>query len=196
MFSKKSQDKLIIDRRDVLMTLGAGAAISLCPSILKASAALDFEWERGIDASAPQGQAQTVSLEGVTSVDVANLQPGDVLVVQRDAAGNAAYENLNFKQNIAILYRTDEQIALAANDESKSPQADADRVTDPRYLVVDLLCPHRDWAVGISPHGELPFNCMKHNSKFDTSGRAFDGRADNNLKIPDYTISGTVITFT
>ena len=79
------------------------------------------------------------------------------------------------------------------------PQADAERVQKPEWLIVVGVCTH----LGCVPVGNKPTDergefggwfCPCHGSNFDTSGRIRKGPAPTNLPVPDYEfLSDTVI---
>ena len=133
----------------------------------------------------PTGQTAILDLNASNAVDVAVLQPGEMVVVSLAGAF------------IGILRRTSAQIAAAEGTQGERvPAADADRVVNSDYLVANLTCPHRGCQVGYSNEADEPFLCPCHRSAFDASGRVTGGPARANLSIPDYDLAGTVVTFT
>ena len=132
----------------------------------------------------PTGQSAILDLDGDRAVDVAALNAGEMVVV---ATAGTYY---------GILRRTDAQIEAArASDGGNDPVADADRVLNPDYLVLDMACPHRACQVGYTGEAEDTFVCPCHRSTFDASGRVTKRPARENLAIPAYEISGTVGNF-
>jgi len=95
---------------------------------------------------------------------------------------------------VFIRRRTSEEIAEANNvviDDLRDPQADADRVTKPEWLILVGVCTH----LGCVPGGQKPADvrgdfggwyCPCHGSHYDTSGRIRKGPAPLNLAVPSY----------
>lgn len=70
----------------------------------------------------------------------------------------------------------------------KDPQADVDRVKDPKWLVVLGICTHLG-CVPISNAGDYNgWFCPCHGSHYDGSGRIRKGPAPLNLELPPYTL--------
>lgn len=99
---------------------------------------------------------------------------------------------------VFIDHRTPEQIATAEAVELDAlidPQADADRVVNPEWLIVIGVCTH----LGCVPLGQKPgqdrgefggWFCPCHGSHYDTSGRIRKGPAPLNLPVPPYEFTG------
>ena len=90
---------------------------------------------------------------------------------------------------VFIRHRTAEEIAEAENvamADLPDPEADADRVQKPQWLIMEGICTH----LGCVPLGEAgDYNgwfCPCHGSHYDTSGRIRKGPAPLNLPVPDY----------
>ena len=95
---------------------------------------------------------------------------------------------------VFIRHRTPEEIREAESVEVgqlRDPQADADRVIQPPWLVVIGVCTH----LGCVPLGNRPgepkgdyggWFCPCHGSHYDTSGRVRRGPAPLNLAVPGY----------
>ncbi|CAF1216214.1 unnamed protein product [Rotaria sp. Silwood1] len=68
----------------------------------------------------------------------------------------------------------------------RHPQADADRVKKPEWLVVIGLCTHLGCVVvpNIGQYGG--FYCPCHGADYDVSGRIRKGPAPFNLEVPEY----------
>lgn len=88
---------------------------------------------------------------------------------------------------VFIRHRTADEIAEANNVNIQSlrdPQADADRVKRPEWLVMLGVCTH----LGCVPIGEAGdfggWYCPCHGSHYDISGRIRKGPAPLNLEIP------------
>ena len=95
---------------------------------------------------------------------------------------------------VFIRHRTADEIAEAeavAVDDLPDPQADADRVQQPQWLVMVGICTHlgcipKGQRVG-DPKGEFGgWLCPCHGSHYDTSGRIRKGPAPENLPVPTY----------
>jgi len=95
---------------------------------------------------------------------------------------------------IYIDHRPQKEIDAARNvnlDELRDPQADADRVQKPEWLIVIGICTHlgclpKGQKVG-DPRGEWGgWFCPCHGSHYDTSGRIRKGPAPRNLDLPPY----------
>lgn len=88
-----------------------------------------------------------------------------------------------------VRHRTDEEIEReAAVDVSslRDPQTDAERVQDPKFLVIVGVCTHLG-CVPISDAGEFGgYYCPCHGSHYDGSGRIRKGPAPLNLEVPYY----------
>jgi ubiquinol-cytochrome c reductase iron-sulfur subunit len=96
---------------------------------------------------------------------------------------------------VFIRHRTAEEIQAAQSvnpADLADPQADADRVKKPEWLILVGVCTH----LGCVPLGQKPadprgdFNgwfCPCHGSHYDTSGRIRKGPAPKNLAVPEYT---------
>jgi len=99
---------------------------------------------------------------------------------------------------VFIDHRTPEQIAMAEGVELDAlidPQADADRVVSPEWLIVIGVCTH----LGCVPLGQKAgqdrgefggWFCPCHGSHYDTSGRIRKGPAPLNLPVPPYQFTG------
>ena len=73
--------------------------------------------------------------------------------------------------------------------ELRHPQADAERVVDPNWLVVIGICTHLG-CVPIDNAGEFHgYYCPCHGSHYDASGRIRKGPAPLNLEVPPYTFT-------
>ncbi|KAG2210553.1 hypothetical protein INT47_002495 [Mucor saturninus] len=90
---------------------------------------------------------------------------------------------------VFIRHRTQSEIAEANDIQISSlrdPQTDAERVKDPKWLVMLGVCTH----LGCVPIGEAGdfggWYCPCHGSHYDISGRIRQGPAPLNLEIPEY----------
>jgi ubiquinol-cytochrome c reductase iron-sulfur subunit len=117
-----------------------------------------------------------------TAVDIAGIDEGmGVTVMWRG-------------KPVFIRHRTAEEIEAAREtdlSELRDPQADAERVQRPEWLVLIGVCPH----LGCVPNGTKPTEnrgayggwfCPCHGSVFDTSGRIRQGPSPTNMVVPPY----------
>jgi len=117
-----------------------------------------------------------------TGVDISQIEVGQAItVVWRGTP-------------VFVRHRTEGDIVAArAVDVAtlRDPQADADRVKKPDWLVVEGVCTH----LGCIPLGQKPADpkgeyggwfCPCHGSHYDTSGRIRKGPAPTNLPVPPY----------
>jgi len=95
-----------------------------------------------------------------------------------------------------IRHRTAAEIAKeeAVDPASlRDPQADGDRVQDPKYLVVIGVCTHLG-CVPIANAGEFGgYYCPCHGSHYDASGRIRKGPAPLNLEVPYYEFNDSLL---
>ena len=157
------------DRRDFLYyaTAGAGAVV--------AGAAI---WPL-VNQMNPSADVQAMSS---IRVDISGVAEGTQLTVKWRG------------KPVFIRHRTEEEIKEAESVELSAlpdPQADADRVEKPEWLVMVGVCTH----LGCIPLGQKPGDskgdfggwfCPCHGSHYDTSGRIRKGPAPANLPVPAY----------
>ncbi|MBL4906017.1 MAG: ubiquinol-cytochrome c reductase iron-sulfur subunit [Sneathiella sp.] len=98
---------------------------------------------------------------------------------------------------VFIRHRTADEIAAAEKDDTaelKDPQADADRVIKPEWLIMVGVCTHLG-CVPLKEAGDYDgWFCPCHGSHYDTSGRIRKGPAPLNLPVPPYEfLSETVV---
>jgi len=95
-----------------------------------------------------------------------------------------------------IKHRTPEDIERErATDITalRDPQADEDRVKDPRFLILLGVCTHLG-CVPIAGQGDYNgYFCPCHGSHYDGSGRIRKGPAPLNLEVPPYEINGDIL---
>ncbi len=120
--------------------------------------------------------ASTLALAS-TEVDISKIEPGAIVTVKW--RGNPVF----------IRHRTPKEIQEAQNtplSDLIDPEADADSVQKPEWLIVVGICTH----LGCVPLGhEGPFDgwlCPCHGSQYDVSGRVRHGPAPKNLAVPTY----------
>ena len=128
--------------------------------------------------------ADTLALS-TTEVDLAPIEPGQSITVVWQ------------KKPVFVRRRTPGEIedaAGAALSDLKDPQADADRVQKPEWLILVGVCTH----LGCIPLGQKEADpkgeyggwfCPCHGSHYDTSGRIRKGPAPDNLPVPPYTFT-------
>ncbi|XP_031627762.1 cytochrome b-c1 complex subunit Rieske, mitochondrial-like [Contarinia nasturtii] len=95
-----------------------------------------------------------------------------------------------------IRHRVDSEIA---KEEAvplsllRDPQTDAERVKDPKWLIVVGVCTHLG-CVPIHNAGDFGgYYCPCHGSHYDASGRVRKGPAPLNLEVPEYTFKGDIV---
>lgn len=90
---------------------------------------------------------------------------------------------------VFIRHRTSEEIAAAENVDVATlpdPEADADRVVNPAWLIMVGVCTHLG-CVPLKEAGDFDgWFCPCHGSHYDTSGRIRKGPAPLNLPVPPY----------
>jgi len=91
-----------------------------------------------------------------------------------------------------VRHRTDEEVEREAEVDLSSlrdPETDAQRCTEPKWLVVLGVCTHLG-CVPIADAGDYGgYYCPCHGSHYDTAGRIRKGPAPLNLEIPEYNFS-------
>mgnify|MGYP006271747367 CR=1 FL=1 len=90
---------------------------------------------------------------------------------------------------IFVRHRTPKEIKEAVDvalAQLPDPQADAQRVKKPEWLVVIGVCTHLG-CIPLGHQGEYDgWFCPCHGSAYDTSGRIRKGPAPKNLEVPNY----------
>ena len=169
MESDKDQANDSSERRDFLSILaisaaGVGAGAALWPVI---------------DALNP---ARDVLALAQVEVDLSSVEVGQSITVKWRG------------RPVFIRRRTENEIeqaqAVAVSD-LPDPQADADRVQRPDWLIVVGVCTHLGCVPLGQKGGEVRgeyegWFCPCHGSHYDTSGRIRRGPAARNLEIPSY----------
>lgn len=176
-----------LSRRQVIATLSA-TTVTLCPAVVNAAI---YGWPDGFSDEEPHGQSSLVNVSAGEVVDITALAPGELAVLARpNVAGE--FSSTGGTQFVGVLHRTPEQIAAASGGAATQ---------DARYLVVNLVCPHRGAALGLSDDPARPFACTRtssrHGSLFDTAGKGVAGASDDSdvLSVPGYTLSvGDTVT--
>jgi len=110
-------------------------------------------------------------------VDLSGIQEGETVTVKWRG------------KPVFIRHRTPDEIALAEGEDItgfRDPQTDAERVVDPKYLVVIGVCTHLG-CVPIAGAGDYNgWFCPCHGTHYDISGRIRKGPAPYNLEVPEY----------
>ena len=158
-----------VSRRDFLYVASAGIG-----AVGAAFAAWPF-----IDQMNPS--ADVLALASI-EVDLSAIEEGQAVTVKWRG------------KPVFIRHRTAEEIAEAEAvpvADLRDPQADGDRVEDPKWLVMVGVCTH----LGCVPKGNKPGDnkgeyggwfCPCHGSHYDTAGRIRKGPAPTNLEVPEY----------
>ena len=160
-----------ISRRHVIVTL-ASTATFLCPAVLNAATTVDLSGWANIPTDIPMGIKQVLRLgNGPTSIDISQLKPGDVSVIARPN-DSADYAGTRQTQFVAVLRR------------------------DKDYLIVELTCPHKGKAIGLTGDPKVPFACTKrgryHSSEFDSNGLGVAGKSSGDpMIVPEYKLNSS-----
>jgi ubiquinol-cytochrome c reductase iron-sulfur subunit len=121
--------------------------------------------------------ASTIAAGVPIEVDLSHIDVGQVIKVFW--RGNPYF----------ISHRTPKEIKEAEDVPLSSlpdPQADADRVQKPEWLIVSATCTHLG-CIPLAHEGNYGgFFCPCHGSQYDTSGRIRQGPAPANLPVPPY----------
>ncbi|ORE06236.1 Rieske Fe-S protein [Rhizopus microsporus var. microsporus] len=142
------------------------------------------------------GLVSAAGAQATVSDFLANMSASaDVLALAKaevDLASIPEGKNVTIKwrgKPVFIRHRTEAEIAEANQvniTELRDPQQDAERVKDPKWLVMLGVCTH----LGCVPIGEAGdyggWYCPCHGSHYDISGRIRKGPAPLNLEIPEY----------
>ena len=90
---------------------------------------------------------------------------------------------------VFIKHRTEADIELANSvktSELRDPQSDAERIINPKWLVLVGVCTHLG-CVPLSNAGDYGgWFCPCHGSHYDVSGRIRKGPAPLNMEVPQY----------
>merc|ERR1711904_161246 len=90
---------------------------------------------------------------------------------------------------VFIKHRTEDEIAMAEGvnvGELRDQQTDAERVIEPKWLVLIGVCTHLG-CVPLADAGDFAgWFCPCHGSHYDVSGRIRKGPAPYNLEVPEY----------
>ena len=158
-----------ISRRHVIVTLTTSVAF-LCPAVLNAATSADLSSWANIPTDSPAGLTEILRLgKGPASINISELKPGDVTVIARPD-DNADYAGTGQTQFVAVMRK------------------------DNDYLIVELTCPHKGKAVGLTGDPEVPFACTKrgryHSSEFDSNGLGVAGKSSGEpMIVPEYNLT-------
>ena len=108
---------------------------------------------------------------GPASIDISELKPGDVTVIARPN-DSEDYAGTGQTQFIAAMRK------------------------DKDYLIVELTCPHKGKAIGLTGDPNVPFACTKrgryHSSEFDSNGLGVAGKSSGDpMIIPKHKLSSS-----
>ena len=140
--------------------------------MLKAATTSDLSNWANIPTESPAGLSQIVRLgSGPASIDISELKPGDITVIARpnDSADYAATGQTQF---VAAMRR------------------------DKNYLIVELTCPHKGKAIGLTGDPKVPFACTDrgryHSSEFDSNGLGVAGKSSGDYMIvPEHKLTSS-----
>ena len=158
-----------ISRRQVIITL-ASSATFLCPAVLNAATTADLSSWANIPTDSPAGLSQILRLgSGPAKIDISELKAGDVTVISRPN-NKADYSGTGQTQFIAAMRR------------------------DKDYLIVELTCPHKGKAIGLTGDPNVPFACTDrgryHSSEFDFNGVGVAGKSSGDpMVVPEHRLT-------
>ena len=160
-----------ISRRHVIVTIASTATL-LCPAVVNAATSADLSGWANIPTDSPVGASKILQLgSGPASIDISELKPGDVTVIARpdDSADYAGTGQIQF---VAAMRR------------------------DKDYLIVELTCPHKGKAIGLTGDPKVPFACTKrgrhHSSEFDSNGLGVAGKSSGDpMIIPEHKLNSS-----
>lgn len=116
--------------------------------------------------------SRDVLAKSTTEVSLNGIEPGQSTTVEWQG------------KPVFILHRTDQQISKMNESQGvKDPEADAQRIIKPEWLVVVGLCTHLGCVPSRKKDGWF---CPCHGSVYDNSGRILRGPAPKNLEKPPY----------
>lgn len=147
-------------------------------------------------AYASLGRLGVIKIVGSLSATADVLALGSVEVdVSGIAEGSASIIKWRGKP-VFVKHRTDAEISKAIADdgaELRDPQTDAERVVDPKWMVVLGICTHLGCVPTANAGDYGAWFCPCHGSHYDLSGRIRKGPAPLNLEVPEYTLNGTTL---
>jgi ubiquinol-cytochrome c reductase iron-sulfur subunit len=122
--------------------------------------------------------------------DASTIAAGAAIEVDLSAIPEGSSVTVKWRgKPIFVRHRTPKEIKEAADvtlAQLPDPQADAQRVKKPEWLVVIGVCTHLG-CIPLGNQGEYDgWFCPCHGSAYDTSGRIRKGPAPKNLEVPNY----------
>jgi ubiquinol-cytochrome c reductase iron-sulfur subunit len=122
--------------------------------------------------------------------DASTIAAGAPIEVDLSAIAEGSSVTVKWRgKPIFVRHRTPKEIKEAVDvqlAQLPDPQADAQRVKKPEWLVVIGVCTHLG-CIPLGNQGEYDgWFCPCHGSAYDTSGRIRKGPAPKNLEVPNY----------
>ena len=122
--------------------------------------------------------------------DASTIAAGAPIEVDLSAIAEGAIVTVKWRgKPIFVRHRTPKEIKEAVDvplAQLPDPQADAQRVKKPEWLVVIGVCTHLG-CIPLGHSGDYDgWFCPCHGSAYDTSGRIRKGPAPKNLEVPNY----------
>ena len=122
--------------------------------------------------------------------DASTIAAGAAIDVDLSAIAEGAIVTVKWRgKPIFVRHRTPKEIKEAVDvplAQLPDPQADAQRVKKPEWLVVIGVCTHLG-CIPLGHSGDYDGRfCPCHGSAYDTSGRIRKGPAPKNLEVPNY----------
>ena len=122
--------------------------------------------------------------------DASTIAAGAPIDVDLSAIAEGSSVTVKWRgKPIFVRHRTPKEIKEAVDvtlAQLPDPQADAQRVKKPEWLVVIGVCTHLG-CIPLGNQGEYDgWFCPCHGSAYDTSGRIRKGPAPKNLEVPNY----------
>ena len=122
--------------------------------------------------------------------DASTIAAGAAIDVDLLAIAEGAIVTVKWRgKPIFVRHRTPKEIKEAVDvplAQLPDPQADAQRVKKPEWLVVIGVCTHLG-CIPLGHSGDYDgWFCPCHGSAYDTSGRIRKGPAPKNLEVPNY----------
>jgi len=122
--------------------------------------------------------------------DASTIAAGAPIDVDLSAIAEGSSVTVKWRgKPIFVRHRTPKEIKEAVDvplAQLPDPQADAQRVKKPEWLVVIGVCTHLG-CIPLGNQGEYDgWFCPCHGSAYDTSGRIRKGPAPKNLEVPSY----------
>jgi len=122
--------------------------------------------------------------------DASTIAAGAPIDVDLSAIAEGSSVTVKWRgKPIFVRHRTPKEIKEAVDvplAQLPDPQADAQRVKKPEWLVVIGVCTHLG-CIPLGNQGDYDgWFCPCHGSAYDTSGRIRKGPAPKNLEVPNY----------